>query len=197
MAPILARAAATARELLMDRASARWQVPRAEVSVSDGRVRATDGRTIGYGELVTGDALSGVVASNVALTPRARWALRGTPVPKVNGWAMVSGQHAFTPDLSRPGLRVGRIIRPPAYGAARSALCAGRPGRPGNGAVAHAGFPAGGCACGARACFQCDCECRCKFQCQCQCRGAADCACNGRSGCQCAGRSACCPGCGR
>jgi isoquinoline 1-oxidoreductase len=125
MAPILARAAATARELLMDRAAARWRVSRAQVSVADGRVRATDGRAAAYGELVTDAALTGVVAANVSLTPRAGWSLRGTAVPKVNGWAMVSGRHTFTPDLARPGLRLGRVIRPPAYGATPRAVEAG------------------------------------------------------------------------
>jgi len=117
MAPILARAAATARELLIDRAAAEWSVPRASLSAANGEVRAADGRTIGYGVLVAGRDLSGVVAANTTLMPRARWSLRGSIIRKVNGWDMVSGRHTFTPDLVRPGLRVGRVIRPPAYGA--------------------------------------------------------------------------------
>ena len=62
MAPVLARAAATARELLIDRAAARWQVGRNTLTAEAGRVRANDGRSAGYGELVAAAELNGVVA---------------------------------------------------------------------------------------------------------------------------------------
>jgi len=117
MAPLLARAAATAREMLIDRAAARWQVARESVTADNGRLRAPDGRTVTYGELVAAGELAGVVAASMAIAPKARWSLRGTALKKVNGADMVTGRHAFTPDIMRPGMVHGRVIRPPAYGA--------------------------------------------------------------------------------
>jgi isoquinoline 1-oxidoreductase len=122
MAPVLARAAATARALLVDRAAARWQVSPDTLSIDAGRIRAADGRTVTYGELVASGELKGVVAATTAIAPKARWTLRGQPVKKVNGAAIVTGRHVFTPDLVRPDMLHGRVIRPPAYGAKLQSL---------------------------------------------------------------------------
>ena len=115
MAPVLGRAAATARQMLIDRAAQRWQVSGAALTARDGRV--TDGsRSLAYGELVRGETLTGVVPADRPLTPRAEWRVRGTAPPKVHGRAFVTGQHLFTPDLVRPGLRYGCVVRPQGYG---------------------------------------------------------------------------------
>ena len=117
MAPILARAAATARELLLGRAAAKLQAPRDQVTADSGRIRSADGRTVTYAELIASGDLKGVVASNTAVVPKAAWTVRGTAVRKVNGADIVTGRHAFTPDLVRPGMLHGRVLRPDAYGA--------------------------------------------------------------------------------
>jgi isoquinoline 1-oxidoreductase len=115
MAPLVARAAATAREMLIDRAAAAWSVDRAALRAADGRIVATDGRSVGYGDLTKGQQLTG----RVTMAPSARqaWAIRGTAVRKVGGRDVVTGSHTFTPDLTRPGLMIGRVVRPPANGA--------------------------------------------------------------------------------
>jgi CO/xanthine dehydrogenase Mo-binding subunit len=114
MAPVLSRAAATAREMLVDQAAERWKVDRGTLTADAGRIVAPDGRALTYGELTAGRALTGVVA---AADLDHRWALRGAPVRKVNGPEIVTGRHAFAPDVTRPGLRFGRVVRPPSYGA--------------------------------------------------------------------------------
>src|SRR3954463_2955535 len=85
MAPQLARAAATAREMLIDQAAARWQTDRGTLAARDGRVVAADGRSLAYGELTKGQALSGTIPASPVLDPRDRWHVRGTPVKKVDG----------------------------------------------------------------------------------------------------------------
>ena len=117
MAPVLARAAATAREMLIDRAATVWTIDRSGLVAKDGSVVARDGRTLSYGALTQGQKLTGVASAAIALTPASQWTLRGTRVLKVNGRAIVTGAHEYTPDLQRPGLMVGRIVRPPALGA--------------------------------------------------------------------------------
>jgi nicotinate dehydrogenase subunit B len=116
MARQLARASATAREMLIDQAAARLHVDRASVSARNGRVLSQDGRSLSYGELTRGQRLSGTVA-DAAASPGDTWTLRGTAQKKVNGRLFVTGRHQFVPDLVRPGMLHGRIVRPDRIGA--------------------------------------------------------------------------------
>ena len=118
----LARAAATAREMLIDRAAATWQADRARLTARDGRIVALDGRSLAYGELTAGQQLTGVVATEPAVTPVDRWQQRGKPLKKVNGRAFVTGAHAFVPDIVRPGMLHARIVRPNAIGATLASM---------------------------------------------------------------------------
>ena len=123
MAPQLRAAAATAREALLDLAVERWKTNRADLSAETGRVidrRA--GRSIGYGELTRGEKLMRTVSAEAALSPASAWRVAGTPSPKTNGRDFVTGRHAFTSDVVRPGLLHGRVLRPPSYGAVLVAL---------------------------------------------------------------------------
>lgn len=117
MAPQVARAAATAREMLIDQAAARWQVDRATLAARDGRIVGAGGRSMSYGDLTTGQALSGTVTADRPIETRAQWTVRGTAAKKVDGAAFVTGRHQYTPDVVRPGMLYGRVVRPDAYGA--------------------------------------------------------------------------------
>jgi CO/xanthine dehydrogenase Mo-binding subunit len=121
MAPQLARAAATARELLIDRAAALWKMDRASLTCANGRIVGT-GRSVGFGDLVKEATLAGVVAANAPIDQPARWAVRGTPAKKVDGRSFVTGGHRYTPDLTRPGMLHGRVIRPDGYTGTLAAL---------------------------------------------------------------------------
>ncbi|MGH9373619.1 MAG: molybdopterin cofactor-binding domain-containing protein, partial [Vicinamibacterales bacterium] len=112
----LSRAAATAREMLIDQAAARWQIDRHTLSVSDGRILA-GGRSLTYGGLTRGQKLTGVVAADPAVTPADAWTVRGKAAGKVNGRLFVTGRHEFVPDIVRPGMLHGRIVRPDSIGA--------------------------------------------------------------------------------
>ena len=112
MAPQMSKAAATAREMLIDLAAKRWQADRRTLQLKDGRVVASDGRTAGYGELTQGQKLTGLVLADIALTPADKWTVRGTPIRKINGPEMVTGRHQYTVDITRPNMVYGRVIRP-------------------------------------------------------------------------------------
>lgn len=114
MAPQLARAAAAARELLIDRAAELWSANRTELSARDGQIVGA-GRAMAYGELTKGQKLAGTVAADLAVTPPPAWTVRGVRHKKVNGRDFVTGRHAFTPDLVRPGVRFGCVLRPNGY----------------------------------------------------------------------------------
>ena len=116
MAPVLAKAAATAREMLIDLAASRWKADRSSLTARDGRIVARDGRALTYADLTKGQALTGTISEPPLDAPTA-WKIRGTAVAKVDGRDFVMGRHQYTPDVTRPGLVYGRMLRPDAYGA--------------------------------------------------------------------------------
>jgi isoquinoline 1-oxidoreductase len=112
MAPQVARAAATARERLISEAARMWSVDPTTLTARDGRIVAPDGRALSYGALAR--ALTGTVTDAPVSGPE-RWGHRGTAAQKIDGAAFVTGRHPFTPDLVRPGMLHGRVIRPEGY----------------------------------------------------------------------------------
>ena len=114
MSPQLRKAAAVAREALVDLAATKWGVGRDRLTVAGGRItdRAGDS-SIGYGELALGEKLLKTIGDDVPIRPGSRWDVAGRPAPKVDGRAMVTGSHRYTSDLARPGLLHGRVLRPP------------------------------------------------------------------------------------
>jgi isoquinoline 1-oxidoreductase len=125
--PIMARrlhqVAAATRELLLDLAAARWQVERDHLRVGDGKIaHDPTGQAISFGELTQGQRLTQAYDDMVAVTPADQWTVAGTSVAKVDGWAIVTGQRRYTPDLTRPAMLVGKVLRAPAFGARLTAL---------------------------------------------------------------------------
>lgn len=116
MWPQMRRAAAAAREMLVELASQKWMVDRASVHIADGRVTAGS-RSAGFGELTQGQRLSRAIPSNPELTAAAEWKVAGTSVPKVNGKEFVTGAHKYPFDVKRPGMLHGKVLYPPQLGA--------------------------------------------------------------------------------
>jgi isoquinoline 1-oxidoreductase len=117
MAPQLGRAAAAARELLIDQAASRWQIDRTLLTARDGTIVAKDGRSATYAELTRGQALTGTIPAHPPLETADQWQVRGKSIKKVDGPAFVTGRHEFPSDIKRAGLVYGRVIRPDGYGA--------------------------------------------------------------------------------
>ena len=112
MGPQLRRVAASAREVLLDRAAEQLQANRSTLLVADGKVTdpATK-RTLYYGELSKGQQLVKLVSPDVSLEPPKEWRIAGTEVPKIDGRDFVTGRHQYTSDLSRPGMLYGKVLR--------------------------------------------------------------------------------------
>ncbi len=118
MMPQIRKAAATARELLVEIAAKKWNAEPASLVAGDGRVRhPATGRTASYGDLAAGQKLVANIKPDVALTPAANWSVSGKPIPKVGAEDIVTGRQKYVSDLSLPGLLHGRIVRPPSFGA--------------------------------------------------------------------------------
>jgi nicotinate dehydrogenase subunit B len=116
--PQLRRAAAAARELLLDLAAEQAKVERGSLTLADGKVtHPPTGRSFSFGELTHGKQLTKTVTTEVRLTPAAEWKVIGTSVPKVEGRAIVTGKHRYASDITRPGLLHGKVLRPVSFNA--------------------------------------------------------------------------------
>jgi len=115
MAPQVRLAAATAREALLDLAAEKWNVDRSKLSIADGKIvgaGAAGTSQMGFGELTKGQKIAKTIAHDA---PVARPLSKS--VPKLAARDIVTGQHKYTTDLTRPGMLYGRVLRPPAFGA--------------------------------------------------------------------------------
>ena len=118
MALRLRQVAAATRELLRDLAAQRLDADRRELDVAGGRViHSPTGRSCGFGELAGGRRLTETYGDDVPITPPDQWTVAGTEVAPVEGRAIVTGAHRYTPDLTLPGMLAGAVLRPPRFGA--------------------------------------------------------------------------------
>jgi len=120
----LRRAAAAARGTLLRLAVERWGVDDAsQLALADGRVvHRAAGRSVGIGELTGGRKLVETIDADAPLRPAERWTIAGTPLPKVKGPDIVTGRHRYTSDMRLPGMLVGKVLRPPSFGARLASL---------------------------------------------------------------------------
>jgi nicotinate dehydrogenase subunit B len=119
----LRRAAASARQSLLDLAAERLKVDKSTLAVAAGKVEhAATGRSLGFGELTRGQELMTSVSDGALMTPAARWNVAGRSAPKANGRDFVTGRHQYASDVKRPRMVHGKVLRPPAYGATLTSL---------------------------------------------------------------------------
>lgn len=123
MADRLHKVAATARQVLLQKAATTWQVPIDEVIVANGTItHPATGRSTDYWQLAAGQKLGEHWGDNAPVTPADQWTVAGQSVPKFAGRDFVTGRHRYTPDLRLPDMLVGRVLRPPSFGAVRTGL---------------------------------------------------------------------------
>jgi len=112
-------AAAQAREHLMLLAAEQWNLPRDALRVRDGVVRPRsndDPRQLDYGELLAGQHIRLTLAppdQPVRLKPASDYRIVGQGVARVDIPAKAAGELSFVHDVRVPGMRHGRVIRPP------------------------------------------------------------------------------------
>jgi len=118
MSPQLRRAASAARDLLVAAAAKEWNVPAEGLTAADGKVTdPASGRSVRYAELARGKTLAQNLPVEDPVTPPDQWTIAGKSVPKKSARSFVTGEHKYTPDLRRPGMLFGKILRPPSFGA--------------------------------------------------------------------------------
>jgi CO/xanthine dehydrogenase Mo-binding subunit len=122
-------AAASARQALLDLASTKLGVPKAQLSVTKGVVSG-GGKSVTYGELLGGKLFNVAMPGSYSLQnvtqridfglppgvapakPVAQYRLVGTRAPRVEIPAIVIGKHVFVQNIAVPGMLHGRVVRP-------------------------------------------------------------------------------------
>jgi nicotinate dehydrogenase subunit B len=114
----LRRAAATAKDVLIDLAAKKWGVASDGLVAEDARVRdPRSGRTASYAVLATGQQFSQTIPGEDPLIAPAKWTIAGKSIEKVVGRDFVTGQHRYPSDIALPEMLFGKIVRPAAFGA--------------------------------------------------------------------------------
>jgi CO/xanthine dehydrogenase Mo-binding subunit len=111
------QAAATARQALLKLASERLSVPAQELTVADGVVRASNGRSVTYGDLIAGNRFDIKTDTAAPLKNPAQYKYVGKSLQRPDLPAKMTGRHTYVHDFKLPNMLHARIIRPTAIGA--------------------------------------------------------------------------------
>lgn len=118
--PVVRRACASAREMLVRAAAEEWGVDADSLRVADGTIEH-GGRKLSYQDLARSrrftSAADESVPRGVKLTPVEDWTVLGKTLLKTDAREIVSGRHRYPSDIVRPGMLYGVVLRAPSYGA--------------------------------------------------------------------------------
>ncbi len=116
--PLLRKAAAFARQQLIDRASVKLGLPAERLDTEGGAVVGIDGgKRVPYAELLDSEPLAGVIPDRVPVMPETRRKYSGQPMSHVEARDIVTGRATFVADVRLEGMARGAMVRPPARGA--------------------------------------------------------------------------------
>jgi isoquinoline 1-oxidoreductase len=115
----LRKAAATAREALLNLAADRFDLPPGDLRASGGRIapKSDGGRSVAYADLLRDLTLTHDVDDGVALTPPAEFSVMGTPQHRIDAVARVTGRSIYSQDVVLDGMLFASVLRPPSRGA--------------------------------------------------------------------------------
>lgn len=109
------RAAATAREMLIDAAAQQWKVDRKDCKAEGGAVlHVPTSRRLSYGSLASSAAALPVPA-DVPITSKG-FRLIGGRHQRIDGIDLVTGRAQYGLDLRLPGMKYAVIVKPPCFG---------------------------------------------------------------------------------
>ena len=117
--PPLRAAAAEAREVLLEQAAERLDVPVDQLMVSDGVVSITADpeKKISYAEIAKGQKIARRLDRKAVLESVENFTIAGRPVNRTDAVAKVTGDAKFSGDIRRKGMLYASLLRPPAHGA--------------------------------------------------------------------------------
>lgn len=117
-------AAAQVRDIMLSLAATKLSVDAGTLDARDGKVSAKDGRSLGYGELASGQALHVAAQPTSRLTPPDKLKVIGSNLPRVDIPGKVTGAPMYVQDMRPDGMLHARVLRPANYGARLASLSA-------------------------------------------------------------------------
>ncbi|WP_374309137.1 molybdopterin cofactor-binding domain-containing protein [Dongia sp.] len=106
---------AAARAMFVAAAARKWNVPAAEITISDGLLSHASGKSARLGELVDA-AMQEPVPTEVALKDPKDWKYIGARLPRLDSKSKTTGTATFAIDFRRPGMLTAMVARPPQFG---------------------------------------------------------------------------------
>ena len=115
----LRRAAAEARQALLEMASAKLGAPVDRLVVRDGviAVESDTSRRVSFGELIDGGRFERTISGRAPTKPVSAYKVVGQSVPRAELPAKMTGTHVYVHDVRLPNMLHGRVVRPPRVGA--------------------------------------------------------------------------------
>jgi CO/xanthine dehydrogenase Mo-binding subunit len=113
------RAAATARRALVQQAGRRFNLEEGELSVERGVIKAAlSTQSVAYGDLIGGRTFALAIDKDAPLKDPATYTVVGHSQPRLDIPDKVTGRFTYMHDFRVDGMVHGRVVRPPAIGAA-------------------------------------------------------------------------------
>jgi CO/xanthine dehydrogenase Mo-binding subunit len=124
-APAVQQASAEVREILLGLAPSKLGQPVDGMTVEDGTITATNGKSVTYWDLVTGRELERQATGTAKLRPISEHRYIGQSVPRLDIPGMMTGAAVYVQDLKPTGTVFGSVVRPPTYRAKLTELDTG------------------------------------------------------------------------
>ena len=111
----LRQTGATAKQMLVNAAAAKWGVDASSCSASDGIIKNSNGDELGYGDVVN-EAAQLEIPENVALKETKDYKIIGKDAINVDIDKIITGKPLFGLDYVAEGMLYATVLRPPAFG---------------------------------------------------------------------------------
>lgn len=106
---------ATAKQMLINAAAARWGVDPSECTVDNGVISNKNGNKLGYGDVAV-EAAALEIPKNVKLKDPKEYKIIGKEVRNVDVDEIITGKPLFGLDYKKEGMLYASVLRPPAFG---------------------------------------------------------------------------------
>ncbi len=122
--PALRQAAAEAREVLVQLASEKLQIPEGRLATGDGLVyeKTNSRNSVSYGALAKGKTIDRQIEPKPTAQAAEEYSIVGKPADRKDAVLKATGKAPYAGDIRLPGMLYARILRPPAHGAKLKAV---------------------------------------------------------------------------
>ncbi len=111
----LRQTGATAKQMLVNAAAAKWGVDASTCSATKGIISNVNGDSLGYGEVVN-EAATLQVPENVTLKEVSKFHIIGKDAVNVDMHEIITGKPLFGLDFKAEGMVYATVVRPPSFG---------------------------------------------------------------------------------